>query len=50
MPSWHGIELVRDVWFGNFDSGTLLHIFYFLVMIICGLYFTTRRLRDLFMR
>ena len=50
MPSWHGIELVRDVWFGNFDSGTLLHISYFLVMIICGLYFTTRRLRDLFMR
>ena len=50
MPSWHGIELVRDVWFGNFDSGTLLHIFYFLVMIICGLYLTTRRLRDLFMR
>ena len=50
MPSWHGIELVRDVWFGNFNSGTLLHIFYFLVMIICGLYLTTRRLRDLFMR
>jgi len=50
MPSWHGIELVRDVWFGNFDSGTLLHISYFLVMIFCGLYLTTRRLRDLFMR
>jgi lipooligosaccharide transport system permease protein len=50
MPSWHGIELVRNVWFGDLDSGTLLHISYFVVMIICGLYFTTRRLRDLFMR
>ena len=50
MPSWHGIELVRDVWFGSLDSGTLIHIGYFFVMIVCGLFFTTRRLRNLFMR
>ncbi len=50
MPSWHGIELVRDVWFGSLDSGTLMHIGYFFVMIVCGLFFTTRRLRNLFMR
>jgi len=49
-PSWHGIELVRDIWFNNIDSGTLIHISYFAVMIVCGLYFTTRRLRNLFMR
>jgi lipooligosaccharide transport system permease protein len=50
FPSWHGIELVRDLWFGYWDSGTLLHLGYFCVMIVTGLYFTTRRLRNLFMR
>jgi len=28
----------------------LLHLGYFCVMIVTGLYFTTRRLRNLFMR
>jgi lipooligosaccharide transport system permease protein len=50
FPSWHGIELVRDLWFGYWDYGTLLHLGYFCVMIVTGLYFTTRRLRNLFMR
>ena len=50
MPSWHGIELVRDIWFSAFDNGTLIHVSYFCVMIVTGLYFTTRRLRNLFMR
>jgi len=50
MPSWHGIELVRDIWFSTFDNGTLIHVSYFCVMIVTGLYFTTRRLRNLFMR
>jgi lipooligosaccharide transport system permease protein len=50
LPSWHGIELVRDIWFSAFDSGTLIHVSYFCVMIVTGLYFTTRRLRNLFMR
>ena len=50
LPLWHGIELVRTFWFGNINSGVLLHILYFLVMIIIGLFVTSRRLRALFLR
>jgi lipooligosaccharide transport system permease protein len=50
LPLWHGIELVRAFWFGNINSGVLLHIFYFLIMIIIGLFVTSRRLRALFLR
>jgi len=50
LPTWHGIELVRDLWFNVIDFSTLSHLCYFLVMIVIGLFFTTRRLRDLFMR
>ena len=50
LPTWHGIELVRDIWFGVMDLSSLSHLCYFLLMIVVGLYFTTRRLRDLFMR
>ena len=50
LPTWHGIELVRDIWFGVFDFSTLTHLSYFFIMIVVGLFFTTKRLRDLFMR
>lgn len=50
LPTWHGIEFVRDIWFNVMDFSTLSHLSYFLVMIFIGLFFTTRRLRDLFMR
>jgi len=50
LPLWHGIELVRTFWFGNINSGVLLHILYFLIMIIIGLFVTSRRLRALFLR
>jgi lipooligosaccharide transport system permease protein len=50
LPTWHGIELVRDIWFGVIDFSTLTHLTYFLAMIVLGLFFTTKRLRDLFMR
>jgi len=50
LPLWHGIELVRAFWFGNINSGVLLHILYFFVMIIIGLFVTSRRLRALFLR
>jgi len=50
LPLWHGIELVRTFWFGNINLGVLLHIFYFLIMIIIGLFVTSRRLRALFLR
>ena len=50
LPTWHGIELVRDTWFETFDGNTLIHLSYFIIMIVIGLFFTTRRLRNLFMR
>jgi lipooligosaccharide transport system permease protein len=50
LPTWHGIELVRDIWFSTYDLSTVIHFSYFSLMIVIGLYFTTRRLRNLFMR
>ena len=50
LPLWHGIEMVRAFWFGNISMGIFVHIGYFLIMITLGLFFTTRRLRDLFMK
>jgi len=50
LPLWHGIELVRAFWFGNINSGIFIHILYFIVMIIIGLFVTSRRLRALFLR
>ena len=50
LPTWHGIELIRNFWFGTFNLATVTHLSYFFIMIIVGLFFTTKRLRDLFMR
>ncbi|CAN2169892.1 TagG ABC-type polysaccharide/polyol phosphate export systems, permease component [Candidatus Nanopelagicaceae bacterium] len=50
LPLWHGIELVRACWFGNINSGILVHVAYFVVMISVGLVLTSRRLRALFLR
>ena len=50
LPLWHGIELVRAFWFGNINSGIFIHILYFIVMIIIGLFVTSRRLRALFLQ
>jgi lipooligosaccharide transport system permease protein len=50
LPTYHAIELVRDLWFGVINFSSLSHIIYFLLMICVGLLFTTRRLRNLFVR
>lgn len=50
LPLWHAVELMRDVMLGSLHSGDLVHVGYFLVMIVIGLTFTTKRLTDLFMR
>ena len=50
LPLWHGIEMVRAFWFGDFNAGVLVHIAYFVVMIAAGLFVTSRRLRALFLR
>jgi lipooligosaccharide transport system permease protein len=50
LPLWHGIQIVRELSLGIIHWSLLGHIAYFAVMIITGLFFTTRRLRALFMR
>ena len=49
LPLWHGVELVRGLTTGQIGVGLLWHVLYYLVMILVGLVFTTRRLRALFL-
>jgi lipooligosaccharide transport system permease protein len=49
LPLWHGVELVRGLTTGLVGPGMLWHVLYFVVMILIGLVFTTRRLRALFL-
>ena len=49
-PLSQGIELMRMCTLGKIDASIIFHIFYFLLFIACGLYFTTRRLNALFMK
>lgn len=49
LPLWHGVELVRGLTTGVVDVGMLWHVLYYVVMILLGLVFTTRRLRVLFL-
>lgn len=50
FPLWQAIQLIRGLTLGVINVGMLGHVVYFLVMIVCGLYFTTKRLDALFMR
>jgi lipooligosaccharide transport system permease protein len=50
LPLWQGVELVRSLTLGIIHWGLLGHVAYFAVMIIGGMWFTTVRLRALFMR
>ena len=50
LPLRQGIELVRDCMHLNLSWALLGHFAYFAVMIIGGLFFTTRRLTALFLR
>jgi lipooligosaccharide transport system permease protein len=50
LPLRQAIELVRDAMTLNISLSLLGHLAYFAVMIIGGLYFTTRRLTALFLR
>jgi lipooligosaccharide transport system permease protein len=49
LPLWHGVELVRGLTTGALSPVMMLHLLYFAVMIALGLFFTTRRLRALFL-
>ena len=50
LPLWQAIELIRGLTLGILNFAMLGHVLYFVVMIIGGLYFTTRRLTALFLR
>jgi lipooligosaccharide transport system permease protein len=50
FPLAHAIDLVRGLTLGNISWGLMQHVMYFVVMIIVGLFFTTRRFNALFMR
>ncbi len=50
LPLWHAVELIRGLTLGALNWSMLIHVGYFLVMIVVGLWFTTRRLTALFMR
>jgi lipooligosaccharide transport system permease protein len=50
LPLWQGVEMVRGLMLGIIDGALFIHIAYFVVMTIAGLFFTTRRLTALFMR
>jgi len=50
LPLWQGVELIRSLMLGNINAGLWSHVIYFVVMIALGLWFTTVRLKALFMR
>lgn len=50
FPLAHAIDLVRGLTLGNISWVLAGHAMYFVVMIVIGLFFTTRRLNALFMR
>ena len=50
LPLWQAIELIRGLTLGILNLAMLGHVLYFVVMIVGGLYFTTRRLTALFLR
>lgn len=49
FPLWHGVELVRGLPTGILTPDMWWHVLYFVVMIVIGLIFTTKRLRALFL-
>ena len=50
LPLSHAIDLVRGLCLGHINFGLAGHALYFVVMIVVGLFFTTKRLNALFMK
>jgi len=50
LPLWHGVELMRQLSVGVFTPWSWLHLAYFVVLSLAGIFFTTTRLRSLFLR
>ena len=49
-PLWQAIAMMRGLALGMFDLGLLVHVLYFVVLVVVGLALTTRRLNALFLR
>ncbi len=49
LPLWHGVELVRGLTTGALTGALWGHVAYYVVMIVLGVTFTTRRLRSMFL-
>jgi len=50
LPLWHGVELMRQLSLGVFTQYAWVHLVYFVVLSVAGVWFTTTRLRSLFLR
>jgi len=50
LPLSQAIHLVRGLTLGQINTALFGHAFYFVIMIIIGLFFTTKRLNALFMK
>ena len=50
LPLWHAVELIRGIMLGVNSGNMIIHIGYFVIMIIIGLVVTTRRLTAMFLR
>ena len=50
LPLSHAIDLVRGLCLGHINFALAGHALYFVVMIVIGLFFTTKRLNALFMK
>ncbi len=50
LPLYQAIAMIRGFTLGIIDGALVGHILYFVVMIVLGLTFTTRRLRSLFLK
>jgi lipooligosaccharide transport system permease protein len=49
-PLAQAIEMVRSIWFGQFDLGLAVNVLYFVAFSVIGAALTTRRLTALFLR
>jgi lipooligosaccharide transport system permease protein len=49
-PLWQAIAMMRSLAFGILDGALILHVMYFVVLAVVGLFVTTRRLDALFLR
>jgi lipooligosaccharide transport system permease protein len=50
LPLWQAIAMLRALMYGQLDVALLGHVAYFVVFVLVGVAFTTKRLNALFLR